>query len=84
MGDPSETGHAHIEKEQTPIMIKTSSSRSYDKLIRQLFERTRNKLLTLPSDPFNSILRETAQQWPQKRVSDFMLMDVRKAQWFNL
>ena len=65
-------------------MIKTSSSRSYDKLIRQLFERTRNKLLTLPSDPFNSILRETAQQWSQKRVSDFMLMDVRKAQWFNL
>jgi hypothetical protein len=73
-----------IEKEQTPIMIKTSSSRSYDKLIRQLFERTQNKLLTPPSDPFNSILRETVQQWSQKRVFGFMLMDLRKAQWFNL
>ena len=41
-------------------------------------------MFTLSSDPFNRILRETVQQWSQKRVFDFMLMDVRKAQWFNL
>ncbi|MEJ2284273.1 MAG: hypothetical protein P8X85_11840 [Desulfobacterales bacterium] len=76
--------HAHIEKEQTPIMIEASNSQSYDKLIRQLFGRTQKKLLTLPSEPFNGSLRESVQQWSQKRVFDFMLMDIRKAQWFNL
>jgi hypothetical protein len=76
--------YTHIEKEQFPNEVGAENIKSCAELKRQLFERTRYSCLTESADPFNSNLRENAQQWSQKRLFDFMFNDLGEAEWFNL